>query len=79
MMLFRLTNASTTLQCQMNKVFAKELDAFILVYFNDILIFSKVKEEHFEHICIALERLKDAKIYAQLHKCKFYKGGVSWV
>ena len=51
----------------MNKVFVRELDAFILVYLDDILTFSKTKEEHLEHIRITLERLRDAKIYARLH------------
>ena len=63
----------------MNKVFARELDAFILVYLDDILIFSKTKEEHLEHIHIVLEKLRDAKIYARLHKCEFYKDKVKYL
>ena len=76
---FRVTNAPATFQRLMNKVFAKELDAFILVYLDDILIFSKTKEEHLEHIRIALERLRNAKIYARLHKCEFYKDKVEYL
>ena len=76
---FGVTNALATFQRLMNKGFARELDAFILVYLDDILIFSKMKEEHLEHIWIALERLRDAKIYARLHKCKFYKDKVEYL
>ena len=63
-----------TFQRLMNKVFAKELDAFILVYLDDILVFSQTKEEHLEHIRTALGRLRDAKIYARLHKCRILQG-----
>ena len=76
---FGVTNAPATFQLLMNKVFARELDAFILVYLDNILIFSKMKEEHLEHIRITLERLRYAKIYARLHKCKFYKDKVEYL
>ena len=76
---FGVTNAPATFQRLMNKVFAKELDAFILVYLDDILVFSQTKEEHLEHIRIALGRLRDAKIYARLHKCEFYKDKVEYL
>ena len=78
-MLFGVLNALATFQRLMNKVFAKELDAFILVYVDDILIFSQMQEEHLEHIRIALGRLRDAKIYARLHKCEFYKDKVEYL
>ena len=76
---FGLTNAPATFQRLMNKVFEKELDAFILVYLDDILVFSKMKEEHLEHIRIALERLRDPKIYTRLHKCEFFKDKVEYL
>ena len=76
---FGVSNAPATFQRLMNKVFAKELDAFILVYLDDILIFSQTKEEHLEHIRTALGRLRDAKIYARLHKCEFYKDKVEYL
>ena len=53
---FGVSNAPATFQRLMNKVFAKELDAFILVYLDDILVFSRTKEEHLEHIRTALGR-----------------------
>ena len=76
---FGVSNAPATFQRLMNKVFAKELDAFILVYLDDILVFSRTKEEHLEHIRTALGRLRDAKIYARLHKCEFYKDKVEYL
>ena len=76
---FGVSNAPATFQRLMNKVFAKELDAFILVYLDDILVFSQTKEEHLEHIRTALGRLRDAKIYARLHKCEFYKDKVEYL
>ena len=79
MMPFGVTNAPATFQRLMNKVFARELNAFIFVYLDDILIFSTMKEEHFEHIWITLERLRDAKIYARLHKCEFFKDKVEYL
>ena len=76
---FGVSNAPATFQRLMNKVFAKELDAFILVYLDDILVFSQTKEEHLEHIRTALGRLRDAKIYARLHKCEFFKDKVEYL
>ena len=76
---FGVSNAPATFQRLINKVFAKELDAFILVYLDDILVFSQTKEEHFEHIRTALGRLRDAKIYAQLYKCEFFKDKVEYL
>ena len=76
---FGVTNAPATFQQLMNRVFAKELDAFVLVYLDDILIFSKTKEEHLHHIKIALERLRVQKIYARLHKCEFFCDKVEYL
>ena len=76
---FGVSNAPATFQRLMNKVFAKELDAFILVYLDDILVFSRTKEEYLEHIRTTLGRLRDAKIYARLHKCEFYKDKVEYL
>ena len=52
----------------MNTIFKDELDAFISVYLDDILVFSKIEEEHLQHVQIALEKLRKAKLYARLHK-----------
>ena len=76
---FGVSNAPATFQRLMNKVFVKELDAFILVYLDDILVFSQTQEEHLDHIQIALGRLRDSKIYARLHKCKFFKDKIEYL
>ena len=60
---FGLYNAPSTFQRLMNKVFAKEINSFLLVYLDDILIFSRSLEEHWDHLKIALERLRRAKLY----------------
>ena len=70
---FGVTNVPATFQRLMNKIFREELDAFVLVYLDDILIFSQTLHEHIQHIRIALERLRTAKIYARLHKCEFFR------
>ena len=68
---FGLTNAPATFQAEMNKIFSKQLNKFVLVYLDDILIYSKTLEDHLKHMRIALQVLRDAKLYAKLSKCEF--------
>ena len=70
---FGVTNAPATFQRLMNNIFKEELDAFVLVYLDDILIFSQTLQEHIHHIRQALEKLRKAKLYARLHKCSFFE------
>ena len=65
---FGLCNAPASFQRLMNKVFKDELNSFILVYLDDILIFSRSLEEHWGHLRRALQRLREAKLYRRLHK-----------
>ena len=76
---FGLCNAPATFQRLMNKVFADNLDKFIAVYLDDILIFSTSLEEHWAHLRWALTRLRDAKLYGRLHKCEFLKDQVEYL
>ena len=69
---FGVTNVPSTFQRMMNMLFKDELDNFVLVYLDDILIFSKTLEDHIQHIRQALEKLSNAKLYARLHKCAFF-------
>ena len=63
----------------MNSLFKKELDDYVLVYLDDILVFSSTLEEHIAHIRKALERLQSAKLYARLHKCAFFQRHVEYL
>ena len=76
---FGLCNAPSTFQKLMNKVFAEEINSFISVYLDDILIFSRSVEEHWDHLNTALERLRRAKLYGRLHKCEFLKDKVDYL
>ena len=76
---FGLCNAPSTFQRLMNKVFAKEINSFILVYLDDILVYSRSIEEHWDHLERALERLRQAKLYGRLHKCEFLKDKVDYL
>jgi len=70
-MSFDLTNAPTHFMYLMNSVFMPELDKFVVVVIDDILIYSKNKEEHAEHLHIVLSRLREHQLYAKFSKCEF--------
>jgi hypothetical protein len=76
---FGLCNAPATFQRLMNEVFGTELDDFVLVYLDDILIYSRSKEEHVEHVRRVLELLRKHKLYAKLKKCEFGKEQVEFL
>jgi hypothetical protein len=69
---FGLTNAPTFFMNLMNKVFLEELDKFVIVFIDDILIYSKSREDHEHHLRIVLERLRSHQLYAKLSKCEFW-------
>ncbi|WVZ70224.1 hypothetical protein U9M48_018905 [Paspalum notatum var. saurae] len=56
----------------MNKVFMEYLDKFVVVFIDDILIYSKTEEEHEEHLRLVLQKLREHKLYAKLSKCEFW-------
>ena len=70
---FGLTNAPVRFMCLMNSVFNTYLDKFVLVFLDDILIYSKNEEENEEHLRLTLQLLREHKLYAKLRKCDFYK------
>ena len=76
---FGVTNAPSTFQRMMNSLFKEELDDFVLVYLDDILVFSSTLEEHIAHIQKTLDRLRRAKLYARLHKCSFFQRRVEYL
>ena len=70
-MSFGLTNAPAYFMYLMNSIFFEELDVFVVIFIDDILIFSKTKEGHAEHIRIVLQKLRDHRLYAKFSKCEF--------
>nr|ABA94346.1 retrotransposon protein, putative, Ty3-gypsy subclass [Oryza sativa Japonica Group] len=71
-MSFGLTNAPTFFMNLMNKVFMEFLDKFVVVFIDDILIYSKSEEEHEHHLRLVLEKLKEHQLYAKFSKCDFW-------
>ena len=69
---FRLTNAPVTFQKHINNVLRANLDIFVLVYMDDIIIFSLTIEEHRVHVKWVLEQLDKYKLRVELSKCEFY-------
>ena len=70
---FGLTNTPSTFMRLMNEVLKKFLGKFVIVYLDDILIFSKTLDEHLLHIHSVLERLREEKLLINLKKCSFAK------
>jgi hypothetical protein len=68
---FRLTNAPTHFMHLMNKVFMEYLDKFVVVFINDILVYSRSEEEHKDHLRLVLQKFWDHKLYVKLSKCEF--------
>ena len=68
---FGLTNAPTTFMDLMNRVFRPYLDQFVVVFVNDILIYSQSEVEHEDHLRIVLQLLRDHQLYAKFSKCEF--------
>ncbi|GKF66924.1 putative reverse transcriptase domain-containing protein [Tanacetum coccineum] len=71
-MLFGLTNAPAVFMDLMNRVCKPYLDKFVIVFIDDILIYSKTKEEHEVHLKLVLELLRKEKLYAKFSKCEFW-------
>jgi hypothetical protein len=78
-MSFGLTNAHAYFMYLMNKVFMEYLDKFMIVFINNILIFSKNDEEHDEHLHLVLQKLRENQLYTKLNKCKFWLKEVSFL
>jgi hypothetical protein len=70
-MSFGLTNASAHFMYLMNSVFMPEMDQFVVVFIDDILVYSKSMEEHEDHLRIVLQRLREHQLYTKFSKCEF--------
>jgi hypothetical protein len=71
-MSFGLMKTSTDFMYLMNSIFMPELDKFVVVFIDDILIYSRSMEEYEEHLGIVLQRLREHQLYAKFHKCEFW-------
>jgi hypothetical protein len=78
-MSFGLTNALVYFMYMMNKVFMEYLDKFIVVFIDDILVYSWNEGEHEGHLRLVLQKLRDHKLYAKLSKCEFYLKQVAFL
>jgi hypothetical protein len=78
-MSFGLTNAPAYFMYLMNKVFMEFLDKFVVVFIDDILIYSNTEEEHVEHLRLVLHKLREHKLYAKCSKCEFWLKEVSFL
>ena len=76
---FGLTNAPTAFMDLMNKVFQPYLDQFVMVFIDDILVYSRDEQEHEQHLKIVLQTLKEKKLYSKLSKCDFLLKEISFL
>ena len=65
--------------CLMNNIFNKYLDQFMLIFIDDILIYSRTKQEHEHHLRILLQTLRDHQLYTKFEKCEFFKKEIQYL
>ena len=78
-MLFGLTNAPGVFTDLMNQVFRPYVDQFVVVFIDDILVYSKDREDHDTHLRVVMETLRKEQLYAKLSKCEFWLREVSFL
>jgi hypothetical protein len=76
---FGISNASTISMCLMNGVFKEYLDKFVIVFLDDVLIYSRTKKEHEKHLRMVLQVLRENKLYSKLSKCIFYQNNIHYL
>ena len=76
---FGLTNAMAAFMDLMNRVFHPYMDQFVVVFIDDILVYSKDAQEHEQHLKIVLQILRERKLFAKLSKCDFWLKEVSFL
>ena len=75
---FGLTNAPASFMDLMNRIFRPYLDQFVIMFIDDILIYSGSGEEHAEHLRILLQTLREHRLYVKLSKCQFWLDNVAF-
>jgi hypothetical protein len=76
---FGLLNSPAVFMCLMNGVLRDYLDKFVIVFLDDILVYSKSEEEHDQHLRMVLQVLREHKLYAKLSKCSFYQEKIHYL
>ncbi|XP_070795472.1 uncharacterized protein, partial [Pituophis catenifer annectens] len=76
---FGLTNAPAVFQHLMNDVFRDMLDRFVVIYLDDILIYSRTPESHLQHVRQVLQCLREHQLYAKLEKCYFFQTSIEFL
>jgi transposase InsO family protein len=76
---FGVTNAPAVFMDLMNRIFSSYLDKFVVVFVDDILVYSKNEKEHEEHLRIVLQTLRQHQLYANLKKCEFWMNSVTFL
>src|SRR5204863_8064070 len=77
-MSFDLINISIIFQVYINHVLCDLVDNFYIVYFDNILVFSKFEEKHYQHLQLIIKHLQHAELYANLKKYKFFKSEIKY-
>ena len=78
-MFFELINASAICQKLINNILREHLDAFVITYLNDILVYFNMEEKHIKHINIMLELLMQRNLLLKSKKCEFHKKEVNFL
>ena len=78
-MSFGMTNAPTIFMHLMNIVFQPYLDSFVIVFIDDILVYSRSREDHEQHLRTVLQILRERKLYAKFSKCEFWLDSVGFL
>lgn len=76
---FGLPSAPATFQCLMNAIFEAHIRKFVIIFLDDILVFSETLEEHVQHLRIVLEILREHQLYAKLSKCSFAQDHIDYL
>ncbi|GAB2296433.1 hypothetical protein Dimus_038423 [Dionaea muscipula] len=76
---FGLTNAPAAFMDMMHRVFKPYLDRFVVVFIDDIFIYSRSREQHMDHLRIALQTLREQQLFAKFKKCEFWLDSVAFL